>query len=154
MARLLKTAARSFGAARYLITDQGGEFTGRLFRKTATRLGIRQRFGTVGNLFATARLERFWRTLKDTASLRLQPPLTLEDLERRLQTTLAHYLLHRPHQGLRGATPAEAFLGIEPTCRGAQSPPRGRPSESAAELPFTVTFLDPERRALPVLLAA
>ena len=71
MARLLKTAARSFGAARYLITDQGGEFTGRLFRKTATRLGIRQRFGTVGNLFATARLERFWRTLKDTASLRL-----------------------------------------------------------------------------------
>ena len=154
MARLLKTAARSFGAARYLITDQGGEFTGRLFRKTATRLGIRQRFGTVGNLFATARLEGFWRTLKDTASLRLQPPLTLEDLERRLETTLAHYLLFRPHQGLRGATPAEAFFGTEPACCSAVSPPRGRPGEGSAGLPFSVGFLDPDRRALPILLAA
>ena len=33
MARLLKTAVRAFGKAKYLITDQGGEFKGRIFRK-------------------------------------------------------------------------------------------------------------------------
>jgi hypothetical protein len=93
-------------------------------------------------------------TLKNTASLRLQPPLTLGDLERRLETTLAYYLCFRPHQGLRGATPAEALLGVEPACRGAKSPPRGRLGEGGADLSFTVGFLDRDRRALPVLLAA
>ena len=34
MARLLKTAVRAFGA-KYVITDQGGEFKGRIFRKAA-----------------------------------------------------------------------------------------------------------------------
>ena len=76
MARLLKAAARTFGPPKYLITDQGGEFTGKVFRKAVSRLGIVHRFGSVENIFATARLERFWRTLKHTASLRLHPPLT------------------------------------------------------------------------------
>lgn len=63
IARLLRTAVKAFGKAKYVITE-GGEFDGKLFRKTADRLGTVQRFGTVGNIFATARLERFWRTLK------------------------------------------------------------------------------------------
>ena len=63
------------------------------------RLGIVQRFASTENIFATARLERFWRTLKDTSGIRLQPPLTIKDLERRLEMTLSHYVLFRPHQG-------------------------------------------------------
>jgi hypothetical protein len=59
---------------------------------------LRLKFGGE-DLFATARLERFWRTLKHTASLRLQPPLTICDLERRLEVTLTHYLCFRAHQG-------------------------------------------------------
>ncbi len=129
MARLLKAAARAFGAPKYLITDLGGEFRGRAFTKAVARHGIKQRFASALNIHATARLERFWRTLKDTASLRLQLSLTIEDLERRLETPLAYYLFHRPHQGLHGATPAEAFLGVEPACASAVSPPRGRPGE-------------------------
>lgn len=154
MARLVKTAVRAFGKPKYLITDRGGEFTGRVFGKTAGRLGIIQRFGSAENIFATARLERFWETLKDTASLRLRPPLTIDDLERRLELFLTDYLLFRPHQGLRGATPAEAFLGLEPARLRAKSPPRGRPGEGPAAAPFTVTFLDPDKRAFPVLVAA
>jgi hypothetical protein len=103
---------------------------------------------------ATARLERFWRTLKDDASLRLQPPLTIEDLEERLETTLTHYVLIRPHQGLHGATPAEAFMGREPACLRATSPPRGRPGEGPREPPFVIDFLDREKQAFPVLTAA
>jgi len=154
MARLLRTAVKVFGKAKYLITDQGGEFKGKVFRKTAARLGIIQRFGTKDRIFATARLERFWRTLKETARLRLQPPLTADDLERRLETTLTHYLCLRPHQALHGATPAEVFFGKEPACRMAGSPPRGRPGEGTAEPPFMIDFLDPDKRAFPLLKTA
>jgi transposase InsO family protein len=154
MARLLKTAARPFGTAKYLITDQGAEFAGKVFRRAASRLGIQQRFGTVGKLFATARLERFWRTLKETARIRPDEPLTIEDLERRLETTLAHYLCFRGHQGLRGATPAEAFCGVDPACDRAASPPRARAGERPAGLAFRFGFLDPTRRSFPVLLGA
>ena len=151
MARLLKSAVRAFGTAKYVITDQGGEFKGKLFRKTAARLGIIQRFGTKDRIFATARLERFWRTLKETASLKRDQPLTLEDLERRLELALTYYLCFRPHQGLHGATPAEAFLGTEPACQRAGSPPRGRVGEGRKDAPFTVDFLDRDKRDFPIL---
>ncbi len=112
MARLLAATAGAFGAPKYLITDLGGEFRGQAFARAVRRFGTRQRFASASNIHATARLERFWRTLKDSARLRLHRPLTIQDLERRLEIALAHYVLFRPHQGLQGATPAEVLLGL------------------------------------------
>jgi transposase InsO family protein len=154
MARLLKSAAQTFGAARYVITDQGGEFKNRVFRKAAARLSIKHRLGTIDRTFATARLERIWRTLKDSARLKLAAPLTVEDLERRLETALSHYLCFRPHQGLHGATPAEAFLGLEPAAKAAGSPPRAPLGEGPQQPPFAVEFLDLDSRSLPILKPA
>jgi transposase InsO family protein len=154
MARLLAATARVFGAPKYLITDLGGEFRARIFARTISRLGVRQRFASAANIHATARLERFWRTLKETASLRLHRPLTIQDLERRLEVALAHYILFRPHQGLLGATPAEAFLGAEPRCVAAVSPRRGRAGEGPRNSPVSVAYLDPRNRRFPVLLNA
>jgi transposase InsO family protein len=151
MARLLAATARTFGAPKYLITDLGGEFRGRIFARAARRFGIRQRFASASNIHATARLERFWRTLKDAASLRLLPPLTIHDLERRIEIALAHYIVFRPHQGLHGATPAEAFLGVHPASAKALSPPRGRPGEGSGDSPFCVEYLDPHSRRFPIL---
>jgi len=154
MARLFKKAVRGFGKPKYVITDRGPEFAGLAFQKTVKRLGILPRFASAENIYATARLERFWRALQDTASLRLLPPLTLGDLERRLETALLYYLVFRPHQGLHGATPAEAFLGTEPACGKAVSPPRARSGHEPAAPPFTVEYLEPEGRRFPVLKAA
>lgn len=154
MARLVRSCARAFAAPKYLITDLGGEFTGRIFLRTVARTGIRQRFASKDNLYATARLERFWRTLKESLSLPLVPPLTRDDLERRVELALVHYLLFRPHQGLGGATPAEAFAGSEPACTRAVSPPRGRPGEKTPTAPFITAYLDPATERFPVLIAA
>lgn len=154
MARLLRTTARTFGSPKYLITDQGREFTGQVFVKAVARRGIVHRLGSTKNIFATARLERFWRSLKQASSLRLHPPLTLGDLERRLEIAFTHYLVFRPHQGLRGATPAEAFLGLEPAYTKAVRPPRGKPGERSTESPLIIDFLDPEKRLFPFLKAA
>jgi hypothetical protein len=80
--------------------------------------------------------------------------LTIDDLERRLEASLTYYLLCRPHQGLCGATPVETFLGRDPARLRAASPPRGRPGEGPATAPFVIDFLDPDKRAFPVLIAA
>jgi transposase InsO family protein len=155
MARLFRTATRLFARPKYMITDRGGEFTATVFRKAVQHLGAVQRFASQDNLYATARLERFWRTLKETAGLyRFRLPLTAADLEQRLQVTLLHYLCFRPHEGLRGATPLEAFLGVEPACLRAVAPPRGNRGEAQAETPFRIDYLDPRDRRFPILSRA
>jgi len=155
MARLLRHAAKAFARPKYLITDLGAEFTGGAFKKTVNRLGSVQRFASADSLKATARLERFWRTLKDGAQLHgLQLALTLDDLERRLELALVHYLCFRPHEGLDGATPFEVLLGAEPACAKAVEPPRGRAGEENGEAPFCVVFLDHANRRFPTLTPA
>jgi len=154
MARLLKAAAKLLPPPKYVLTDCGGEFTGKIFEKAVARLGAVHRLGSVDNLFATARLERFWRTIKNISALRLHPPLTIEDLEQRLETALIYYIAFRPHQGLDGATPAETLLGLEPASAKAVKAPRGRPGEGPLEPPFAIDFLDRETRSFPFLKAA
>jgi transposase InsO family protein len=155
MARLLSRAAKAFGPPRYLITDLGGEFTGRAFRKAVARIGAVHRFAVNDSIKATARLERFWRTLKETAGFRrLGLPLTAGDLERRLELALLYYVCFRPHEGLAGATPAEAFLGTDPAHSKAVEPPRGRPAEGPIEPPFTIEYLDPTAQLFPILIRA
>ena len=147
MARLFRQAVRSFGHPKYVITDLGGEFTGGSSGRAVARLGTRQRFASAENLYATARLERFWRTLKEAAGLyRLHLPVTQADLERRLAAALVHYVCVRPHEGLHSATPAEAFLGVEPAHRKAIEAPRGRRGDGPLEAPFMIEHLDPEHR--------
>jgi transposase InsO family protein len=146
MGALLKRAARAFGFPKYVITDLGREFTGVAFRRTAQRLGAVQRFAAKDSIKATARLERFWRTLKGIAGIRtIGLPIDRRDLERRLEPVLLFYVIFRPHQGLGGATPAEAFLGAEPAHNGAAEPPRGKPGDGPRSL-LDVHYLDPEKR--------
>jgi transposase InsO family protein len=155
MAGLLRRAARAFGCPRYVVTDRGGEFVGGAFRKAAKQLGAVQRLAASDSIYATARLERFWRTLKESAGLYgLHLPLTAEDLERRLGPALVHYVCFRPHEALRGATPAEAFLGAEPQHLAAVEPPRGRPGDRYDARPLKIEYLDPTARRFPVVSLA
>jgi transposase InsO family protein len=71
-ARLLRAAARRFAHPRYLVSDLGGEFTAHIFRRAAAKLGVIQRFAASDSIKATARLERFWLTLKQAAGLHLR----------------------------------------------------------------------------------
>jgi transposase InsO family protein len=155
MAELLRRAAKAFANPKYVITDLGGEFKAKVFAKAVRRVGATQRFAAADSIKATARLERFWRTLKETARLRgILLPLTAEDLEQRLQAALVFYLCFRPHEGLGGATPAEAFLGLEPAHKSAVKPPRGLPGQAPTEHPFAIDHLDPASRSFPILKRA
>jgi len=155
MAALFRRAVRAYRRPKYLITDLGTEFTAGAFKRTVRRLGSVQRFASAGSLEATARLERYWRTLKDSAGLHgLQLALTLDDLERRLELALLHYICFRPHEGLDGATPLEVFLREEPACLKAVEPPRGRPREGKGAAPVRVVFLDHANRRFSILTPA
>ncbi len=150
-AGLLERVVQAFGKPKYAITDLGPEFKG-AFKKTLRRMGVVQRWRRKDYIAATARLESFWRTLKNSASLRLPVFLTLEDLERRLAPALAHYVYFRPHHGLQGATPAEAFLGVDPAWRRARPAPRGRPGEGSLSVPFRIEMLSAHEKLFPVLV--
>ena len=80
--------------------------------------------------------------------------VTLDDLEPRLSLALLHYVWLRPHEGLGGATPAEAFLGAAPACHKAVEPPRGRLGEGSLAAPFHIEHLDPANRRYPILTPA
>jgi transposase InsO family protein len=153
--RLLRDAVGRFARPRYLVTDLGGEFTAHAFRMAAARLGVVQRFAAAGSLKATARLERFWLTLKQDVGLyRLGLPLKADALESRLEAALLHYVCFRPHEGLRGAASAEALLGLEPLHTRAVEAPRGFPGEGPTTPPLQVAYLDTNAARFPILKIA
>ena len=152
MARLFRRAVAAFGPPRYLVTDLGGEFIASVFKRTADRLGTKRRYAAADNIRATARLERFWKSLKQIAQIRLIPPLDLHDLELRLSHALAYYSLHRPHSSLANRTPTQAFMGVDP--RPLLPLPRGRKREPSASPPLRIGFVPSSCDDLGVLMPA
>ncbi|HKY22790.1 MAG TPA: DDE-type integrase/transposase/recombinase [Vicinamibacterales bacterium] len=147
MAGLVSRAVTRVGPPRYLVSDRGAQFTARLFAQTLSRLGIRHRFGAIGSPGATARIERFWRTVKMLMTIKRCPPLSRADLATRLETALAYYAAYKPHTGLSGATPLEIYLGLTPAHTRARAP------TSSATIPrLEIGSLDPDRR-FPIVVA-
>jgi hypothetical protein len=113
---------------------------------------IRIRHGAVGQTQSLGLIDRFFRTLKDSLSLRSHRPWNLRAFERRLTLALVHYAYVRPHASLGGITPIEAYFGIRGHLPRPVSPPRQRPGGVEPEVPFEFVFLDPEHEAFPVLV--
>ena len=97
-------------------------------------------------------LDRFFRTLKDSLSLRLLRPWSLGSLGSRLTVALIHYAYVRPHASLEGFTPIEVYYGIRGHLPRPLAPPRGTDGDPEPEIPFEFAFLDPENTAFPVLV--
>ncbi|MGH9759378.1 MAG: hypothetical protein ACREAC_00910, partial [Blastocatellia bacterium] len=126
------------------------QFTSARFMKTVAGLGIKQRFGAIGQTGSVAIIERFWRTAKEMLRLKIRPPLTASDLQARLLAGIYYYAHHKPHQGISGATPAELYFNQTPTFKSAVRPPRSYEKKSDDRL-FEIAYLDPEE-LLPVLI--
>ena len=149
---LFQTAFRGHGRPRHLVTDQGTQFTAETFRAFVKSHGIRHRFGAVGQTHSLGLIDRFFRTLKDSLSLRSIRPWLFRDFKLRLTTALIHYAYVRPHESLEGRTPIEVYYGIRGHLPQPVSPPRGRVGDPQPDIPFEILHLDPENRAFPLLL--
>lgn len=131
--RLLDRACRRAGAApRYTITDHGTQFQG-VYGAWCQRHGVTPRYGAIGKYGSIARVERFWRSLKDEAfgPRRRLVPLSL----RAIVVLSGHYVTWynemRPHQGLAGRTPHEVFYGKRPAHQRPRIEPRARYPDAA-----------------------
>jgi hypothetical protein len=93
---------------------------GEAFRTRLSSLGIRQRFGAIGQYGSIAIVERLWRTAKQLLSVRRWSLVHPSDMRERLEATLAYYAYLKPHQGLGGA--------VQPRSTSASAPPISTPA--------------------------
>jgi hypothetical protein len=135
------------------VDDRGRQFTAGSLRRWLRQQGIQHRFGAVGKTGSIALIERFWKTAKQLLGLPFYKPLLARELSRRIETTFFYYTHLRPHHGLGGATPQEILTASRPLHLEAVAPPRGRPGERAAPVPFHTAFLE-AGRPLPYLICA
>jgi transposase InsO family protein len=149
--RLIRKAMQRHGSPRYLVSDQGSQFTARVLRRWLRVQGIRQRFGAIGKTGSIAIIERFWKTIKNLLGLPFAPPLLRSELERRLDATVTYYAELKTHHGLGGHTPADRYFNRQLTSQGPRSPPRARPGEKAPPTPFRVAYFRRNPR-LPYLV--
>lgn len=115
--RLVREAARDFGAPTYLVSDHGKQLTAGVFRRAMRSLGILQRFGALHRSGSIARMERFWKSLKDEYARGLFLWRPQSAIERLLRGYATWFNTERPHQGIGQRTPDEAHFGTSTRAR-------------------------------------
>lgn len=116
--------AADWGLPAHVMSDNGTCFTRRLtfpghinpteaaFERNLRTLGIRHIPSSPGHPQTCGKLERSHQTTKRWLAT-LDPPATFAALQTQLDDWRAHYNHHRPHRGIDGATPYEAWTATD-----------------------------------------
>lgn len=119
-----RTIAKIEACPKYIICDQGKQFTSSGFRTWCKRKNIRPRYGAVHQYGSIAVIERFIKSLKDEWLRRMIVPLRLGAMRSELSVYTSWFNEHRPHQALDGCTPREIYEDpalLDPSpCTGAR----------------------------------
>ena len=117
----LEDAIARFGKPEIFNTDQGSQFTSFAFtsvlRDAEVRISMDGRGRWMDNVF----IERLWRSLKYEC-IYLHAFETGSELRAGLGRWITYYNTRRPHSGLAGQTPAEAYGRIETPDHGGHAP--------------------------------
>ena len=108
----LATAIKRYGKPKIIRTDNEAVFTSHVFRLALFLLGIRHQKTSLRCPWQNGRVERFFGTLK--TSLDQLTVTTFDALNGALGEFCFFYNHVRSHQNLAGATPAEAWAGVNP----------------------------------------
>jgi hypothetical protein len=104
-----RTIAKVEACPKYIVCDQGMQFTSAGFKAWCKRKNIRPRYGAVHQYGSIAVIERFIKSLKDEWLRRLIIPLRVEAMRKELSVYTCWFNEHRPHQALDGCTPREIY---------------------------------------------
>ena len=110
-ARLVREAARTFGAPAHAVTDHGKQFTAGVFGRALRALGARHRYGAVHRHGSLAVVERWWKSMKVEYGSSLHLFRRIHVTEARLRAYVRWFNEERPHQGLGQRTPDEVHFG-------------------------------------------
>lgn len=94
---------------KYIVCDKGSQFWCDGFKAWCKRVGIKPRFGAVGQYGSIAVLERFVRTFKEECTRRIAVPLRRDRMCEEVVCHLDWYNEHRPHEFIVGRTPNEVY---------------------------------------------
>jgi putative transposase len=89
-------------------SDRGSQFTSRVFTGVLIEAGVRISMDGRGRVYDNLFIERLWRSVKHEA-VYLHDYQTVAEAVQGLGRYLVFYNYERPHQGLDGRTPAEAY---------------------------------------------
>ena len=102
----LEEAVRRYGVPDIVNTDQGRQYTGKLWHDSLQRHGIRQSMDGCGRCKDNIWIERFWRTLKREC-VYLNPVGSVGEMRRCIAKYIDYYNNKRHHQGIGNRIPAE-----------------------------------------------
>lgn len=111
-------AMRRYGVPSEVLTDNGGQFSGRhhrpqpvevLFERVCRENGITQRLTKPRSPTTTGKIERFHRTLREEFLNHVCPFESPEAAQAAIDGWVSGYNYHRPHQALDMAIPASLF---------------------------------------------
>ena len=117
----LEEALARHGPPEIFNTDQGGQFTSPRFTGVLQDAGVRISMDGRGRWMDNVFIERLWRSLKYEC-IYLHAFETGSELRAGLRRWITYYNTQRPHSGLAGQTPAEAYGRIEETDHGGHAP--------------------------------
>jgi putative transposase len=107
----LKEAMKMFGQPTIFNSDQGSQFTSPRFTEVLTTAGVRISMDGRGRWMDNVFIERLWRSLKYEC-VYLHAFETGSELRSGLGWWIDYYNNRRPHSGLDGQTPDEAYAAI------------------------------------------
>jgi putative transposase len=107
----LEEAMDLFGRPAIFNSDQGSQFTSPRFTEVLTAAGIRISMDGRGRWMDNVFIERLWRSLKYEC-VYLHAFETGSELRAGLAWWISYYNTRRPHSGLDGRTPDEAYASI------------------------------------------
>ena len=111
MLSIVRSAIKSFGQPRFIITDHGGQFAESFTAKLKHR-DITVVKGKVRQPSFNGKVERLFRTLRLWLRVAVLP-VGISSLQRRLDRYRTWYNEHRPHAALDGRTPEEVWDGVD-----------------------------------------
>ncbi len=117
----LKEALARFGKPGIFNTDQGSQFTSFDFTAVLRDAEIRISMDGRGRWMDDVFIERLWRSLKYEC-VYLNAFETRSELRTGLGRWITYYNTQRPHSGLAGRTPAEAYGRIDASSHGGHAP--------------------------------
>jgi putative transposase len=118
----LLIAFGEYGIPKAVRSDNASVFRTLLFRGMLRLLGVKQQFTELHSPWQNGRIERFWRTLKETLGTRthrfrhgaqiLEEQMrfaSIQAMQEVLSEFRGFYNFSRPHQALKGQTPAQVW---------------------------------------------
>lgn len=113
MLGLMVRAFRRHGRPDALFLDNGATYRGEVLRVACGRLGITLLHPRPYDAQARGKIERFWRTLRESCLDHLGQVSSLHDVNVRLWAFLDQHYHKAPHAGLLGRTPGAVYAAAE-----------------------------------------